>query len=299
MDSQIQFVDSHSLEPNLAVTAGRVLMSSQDLPWDGIYWEKGENEGFIPDDVTVTQYYFAVNTGPALEWEWKDGRSFRTHRYETGDIWVNLAGVPFSHRIQGHNQFLLLTLDPQKIVDLLPDQPLLERRAFRRQHQAQDRHLQALIQALLIEAEMGGPNGRLYADTIATALATHFVNHYGIDNPVDFSQVPVLERQRLGGVIDYIEAHLTEEISLADLALVAGLSKFHFSRLFKGAIGLTPHKYVLKRRVERSLPVLKRGELSLAQVAHQFGFADQAHFTRVFKPVKGLTPKAFVRQALL
>ncbi|MGD1906476.1 MAG: AraC family transcriptional regulator [Leptolyngbyaceae cyanobacterium] len=298
MESQIQFVDSHSLEPNPAVTAGRVIVSSQDLPWEGIYLEKGENEGFTPDDVTVTQHYFAVNTGPALEWEWKDGRTFKTHRYETGDIWVNPAGVPFSHRVRGHNQFLLLTLDPQKIVDLLPDQPLLERQAFRRRHQTQDRHLQTLIQALLIEAEMGGPNGRLYADTIATALATHFVNHYGIDNPVDFSQVPVLERQRLGGVIDYIEAHLTEEISLADLALVAGLSKFHFSRLFKGAIGLTPHKYVLKRRVERSLPFLKRGELPLAQIAQQFGFADQAHFARVFKQVKGITPSAFIKQVL-
>ncbi|NJN20207.1 MAG: hypothetical protein HC812_02110 [Leptolyngbya sp. RL_3_1] len=114
MDSQIQFVDSHSLEPNPAVTAGRVIVSSQNLPWEGIYLEKGENEGFTPDDVTVTQHYFAVNTGPALEWEWKDGRTFKTHRYATGDIWVNPAGVPFSHRIQGHNQFLLLTLDPQK-----------------------------------------------------------------------------------------------------------------------------------------------------------------------------------------
>ena len=296
MDSQIEFVDSQTLTPNPEVTAGKILCSSQNLTWDGIYLEKGENDGFTPDDVTVTQHYFAMNTGPAFEWEWKDGRAFKTHRYETGDLWVNPAGIPFSHRIDGHNQFVLLTLEPEKITDWLPDQPLLDRQVFRRQHQAQDRHLQALIQALLIEVEMGGPNGRLYADTLATALATHFVNHYGIDNPIDFSSLQhTMERQRMGHVIDYVEAHLTDDISLADLALAAGLSKFHFSRLFKTALGLTPHKYVLKRRIERATQVLKKGE-AIATVSYQFGFTDQSHFTRVFKQVKGMTPKQFIKK---
>lgn len=272
------------------------MVSSKDLAWDGIYIEKGENEGFTPDDVTVTQHYFAMNTGPAMTWEWKDGNRFRTHCYETGDLWVNPAGVPFSHRISGHNQFVLLTLDPNKILTLLPDQPLLEQQVFRRQHRAQDKHLQALMQALLIEAEMGGPNGRLYADSLSTALATHFVNHYSVDSPVNFLTLHPTERQRLGSVIDYVEAHLSEDLSLADLALTAGLSKFHFSRLFKDVIGLTPHKYVLKRRVERATQVLKQGDLTIAQVAHTFGFTDQSHFTRVFRQVKGATPKAFIQR---
>lgn len=293
MQSQINFVDSHTLIPKPDVTAGQILVSSQALPWDGIYIEKGENEEFTPDDVTVAQHYFAMNTGPAFEWEWKDGKTFKTHRYETGDLWVNPAGVPFSHRIEGRNQFVLLTIDPQKLADLLPDQPLLERQVFRRQHQAKDKHLQTLMQALLIEAEMGGPNGRLYADTLSTALVAHFVNHYSVDTPINLLKLQPIERQRLGGVIDYIEAHLTEDLSLSDLALAAGLSKFHFSRLFKEAIGLTPHKYLLNRRIQKASQFLKQGE-AIAQVAYLFGFTDQSHFTRVFKQVKGMTPKAFI-----
>ena len=298
MQSQINFVDSQTLSPRPDVTAGQITVSSKELDWDGIYIEKGENEAFTPDDVTVPQHYFAMNAGPAFDWEWKDGKTFRTHRYDTGDLWVNPAGVPFSHRINGRNQFVLLTLDPSKIPELLPDQPLLERQVFRRQHQCQDKHLQALIQALLIEAEMGGPNGRLYADTLSTALATHFVNHYSIDCPIDFSSLHPIERQRLGRIVDYIEANLTEEISLSDLALEAGLSKFHFSRLFKDAIGVTPHKYVVKRRIEQAAQVLRRGDVTIAQVAHRFGFTDQSHFTRVFKQVKGVTPKRFISQGM-
>ncbi|MBD2259329.1 hypothetical protein [Pseudanabaena sp. FACHB-2040] len=134
MQSQIAFVDSQTLKPNPDVNAGRILVSSKDLPWEGIYLEKGENEGFTPQDVTVTQHYFAMNTGPAFEWEWKDGKTFKTHRYETGDLWINPAGIPFSHRIGTYNQFALLTLDPAKIADALADHPLVERQVFRRQH---------------------------------------------------------------------------------------------------------------------------------------------------------------------
>lgn len=292
MDSQIDFVDSQTLAPKPDVTPGRILVSSQDLNWQGIHIEKGENDGFTPDDVTVPQHYFAMNTGPAFDWEWKDGSTFKAHRYETGDLWINPAGVPFSHRISGHNQFVLLTLDPQKLTELIPDRPL--HRAFRRQHQSKDRHLQTLMQTLLIEAETGGTNGKLYVDSLSTALATHFINHYSIEQPVDLLSPRGSEQQRLGNVIDYIEAHLTEDMGLEDLALQAGLSKFHFSRLFKQAMGLTPHKYVIKRRIDQATHQLKQGK-SIIQVAHQFGFSDQSHFTRSFKRAKGTTPRQFIK----
>ncbi|MGB3292147.1 MAG: AraC family transcriptional regulator [Phormidesmis sp.] len=299
--SQINFVDSQTLQPEPAVDPGRILVSSQELPWDGLYLEKGENESFNPDDVTVAQHYFAMNVGQPFEWSWKDGSTFRTHCYESGELWVNPAGVPFSHRINTYNQFVLLTLDPAKLADLFPNQPLIEQQVFRRQHKAQDKHLQTLMQALLVEAESGGPNGRLYADMLATALAVHFVNHYGEEISLDLPVGRTLERQRLAQVIDYIEAYLTEDLSLSDLAGVSGFSKFHFSRLFKQAMGITPHRYLMKRRVERATLALKKADLKenprmIAQTAHDFCFADQSHFTRVFKQLKGTTPQKFIQR---
>lgn len=296
MDSQINFVDSQTLTPKPGVTPGRILVSSKDLNWQGIHIEKGENNGFTPEDVTVTQHYFAMNTGPALEWEWKDGHQFKTHRYETGDLWINPAGVPFSHRIWNHNQFVLLTLAPEKLANIGPEQTT--HNTFRRQHQAKDKHLQLLMQALLLEAEMGGPNGALYVDSLATALATHFVNHYSLEPSQDaWVSYGSSEHQRLATVLDYIEAHLTENISLADLAIHTGLSKFHFSRLFKQTIGISPHKYLIKRRIEQATQGLKQGQ-AISQVAHQFGFSDQSHFTRAFKQVQGCTPRQFLQRSL-
>ncbi|MBP0017413.1 MAG: helix-turn-helix transcriptional regulator [Cyanobacteria bacterium SBLK] len=296
MESQIDFLDSQTLAPRRDVTAGNIIVSSRGLPWEGIYIEKGENEEFLPDNVTVDRHYFAMNAGAALEWEWKDGKIFKTHRYETGDLWINPAGIPFSHRVRGRNQFVLLTLDPSKIPELLPDRPLLESLAFRREHQSRDKHLQALMQALLIEAEMGGPNGRLYADTLSVALAAHFVNHYSLDRPLELPSLHRGDRGSLKRVIEYIEANLAEDISLADMAREAGASQSHFSRSFKKAFGLTPYRYLMKRRVERAGLILKKESPAIARVAHQFGFTDQSHFTRAFKQIKGLTPKQFLQQ---
>ena len=300
MQSQINCVDSQTLMPKPAIAPGRILISSKDLAWDGIYIEKGEKEGCKFDDVTMAQHCFVLNVGQSFEWECKEGKTFKTYRYDPGDLWINPAGVPCSYRTNAYKQFVLVALDQAKVVEALPEQTLIESPVFRRQHKSQDKHLQALIQALLIEAESGGPNGKLYADALSTALATHFVNHYSMGIALDFPGDMDIERQRLGQVIDYVEAYLTEDLSLDDLALVSGFSKFHFSRLFKQAFGLTPHRYLMRRRVERAAIVLRKSSkqefLTIAQVAHQFSFADQSHFTRMFKQVKGVTPKQFLQQ---
>ncbi len=89
--------------------------------------------------------------------------------------------------------------------------------------------------------------------------------------------------------VDYIRAHVCEEISLDLLAGEVGLSKYHFLRQFKRVIGLTPHAFHLHRRVELARQALEQGS-SPADAAALAGFADQSHLTRRFKTVYGLTP---------
>ena len=301
MQNQIRLPNNQILKPNYEVSTSRTLVSSKDLSWDGIHIEKGEKTTSHPDNLSVNQHFFVMSLGPSFEWECKDGKTFKTYRYNPGDIWVNPAGLAFSCRVNAYSQFVAVSLDPSKVVEALPEYPLIERQLFQRQYQAQDKHLQTLIQALLVEAESGGSNGKLYADTLSVALAVHFVNHYGIETSVDLPAGKRMERQRLAEVIDYVEQYLTEDLSLNDLALVSGLSKFHFLRLFKQAFGLTPHRYLMKRRVERAIIAMKEEVLNkkspaIAQIAHQFCFADQSHFTRSFRQVKGMTPKQFLQQ---
>jgi AraC-like DNA-binding protein len=91
-----------------------------------------------------------------------------------------------------------------------------------------------------------------------------------------------------------IQERAFSAVTLSDLADAAGMSKFHFLRLFREEIGTTPHAYKLHLRISRAREMLDAG-VSAAEVAFACGFADQAHFTRAFKRIVGFTPAAFTK----
>lgn len=131
---------------------------------------------------------------------------------------------------------------------------------------------------------------RLFADGMRTALAGHLLGKYTTDRWQPAARAPTLDHKRLKRVLDYIEANLVSDISLDDLAAEACLSAFHFSRLFKLATGLTPHRYVTDRRIELAKQNLAHSPSSLVEISLDTGFGSQANFTRVFRKATGLTP---------
>jgi AraC family transcriptional regulator len=98
---------------------------------------------------------------------------------------------------------------------------------------------------------------------------------------------------RLNRVIAYVESHLASDLSLSRLADVAGMSAFYFCRAFKQSTGITPHRYVLTRRMEQAKRLLETNGVSLLEIAEQVGFSDQSQFTRVFHRLVGTTPAQF------
>ncbi len=91
-------------------------------------------------------------------------------------------------------------------------------------------------------------------------------------------------------VVDYVEAHIDRDLDLAELAAVASMSVYHFARRFKETVGVSPHAYVLSRRVRRAEALLGHRGTSLAQVAIACGFSSQAHLTTAFRSRLGVTP---------
>jgi transcriptional regulator of acetoin/glycerol metabolism/AraC-like DNA-binding protein len=94
---------------------------------------------------------------------------------------------------------------------------------------------------------------------------------------------------------DHVDAHLSESIDLVELSAVAGLSVFHFARQFKLSMGVTPHNYLVHRRVQRAQEMLASTDLSLSEVAFATGFSDQSHLARHFRQMVGATPGQFRR----
>jgi AraC family transcriptional regulator len=101
---------------------------------------------------------------------------------------------------------------------------------------------------------------------------------------------------RLRRVLDYISAHVADEIKLEELARVACLSTFHFARVFTFAIGVPPHRYVSRMRLENAMAEIAAGRLPLAEVALNARFSSQASFTRAFRRAIGMTPAEYRRR---
>lgn len=105
-----------------------------------------------------------------------------------------------------------------------------------------------------------------------------------------------LPPQRLRRVRDFILANIADDICLDDLAELTGLSCKHFIRAFKQSMALTPHQYLIMQRIEAAkVHLLDNGNMSLADIAIQCGFADQSHFTAHFRKAIGVPPGAWRR----
>jgi AraC-like DNA-binding protein len=98
---------------------------------------------------------------------------------------------------------------------------------------------------------------------------------------------------RLRRVREYIDAHLSEKMSLVTLARIACLSPNYFASAFKASTGLPPHRYVLQRRIEKAKELLSDKSLSVSEVVYMLGFPSQSHFTTTFRKLTGETPGAY------
>jgi AraC family transcriptional regulator len=154
----------------------------------------------------------------------------------------------------------------------------------------QDATLTAIVDAIAHEASETAIGGALYAEALGTQLAVHLLRHYACVTFREPAAGARLSRGQQRRVAEYIDARLHETITLEELARVAGLGVWTFSRHFRAATGRAPHAFVIDRRIERARQLLLEGALAVKEVASSCGFADQAHLTRVLHARLGTTP---------
>jgi AraC family transcriptional regulator len=161
--------------------------------------------------------------------------------------------------------------------------------------QARDPRIMHIALALQEEAQAGSPGGRIFTDSLATALAARLVQNYACASARTLRDNMPLQPWRLRRVSEYVDAHLDQDLSLAQLAAVAGFSVSHFKPLFKRATGMAVHQYVIERRVARARQLLLTGDQSLSEIALQAGFSHQSHMARWLRRLLGTTPAALAR----
>lgn len=115
------------------------------------------------------------------------------------------------------------------------------------------------------------------------------------ESPVVAKTPRGLSRRALNRACSYIAENLGERFTLDDLARQAGVSRFHFARLFRVSTGDSPMAYLLKSRIERAKQMLLQDDRPVCEIAAALGFCDQSHLTRTFRRLTGLTPREFAR----
>lgn len=205
-----------------------------------------------------------------------------------GDIDVVPFGCAVAWEDDGPTAVLSMNIAPSLIRSVAESMSLNpDRVGIEAQLQIRDPKLQHLGWAVKEELDAGDPFGRLYAESLGTALAVHLLRRYTSDHhEVDRG----LSKRQLQRVLDHIQENLAAELSLMELADIAGLSVSHFKSLFKESTGLPVHQYVIRRRVDRAVELLSSGNRRLSDVALLAGFADQSHMARWMRRTIGITP---------
>ncbi|MFS8120129.1 MAG: helix-turn-helix domain-containing protein [Microcoleus sp.] len=297
-ESELKLIDfSQEKATDFLLPQPAVLTSSG---WDNIYYEHHQQPKF--DTPEHQGSWHVIAHCPAVEVSgersgerWLDGK-LKTEARNQGDIAVIPAGISQRCNWNTLAQFTILAIAPTLLEQVGQDLVNCDRIELIPHYMAeQDILIQGIFSALRQELESGKIGGYLLIDSLKTALAIHLLRNYCTAKPRLSNYTDGLSKFKLQQVREYINEHLHEEVKLIELAAIAQISPYHFLRLFKQSMGITPHQYILQRRIDKAKYLLQKSELSIADIAFRVGFCDQSHLTQYFKRIVGVTPRQFLK----
>jgi AraC family transcriptional regulator len=161
------------------------------------------------------------------------------------------------------------------------------------QYGVSDPHVVALLLNMRDEIRAGCPTGRLYGEALSLALAAYLFQRYSVELEPASRDRLALSPGQVARIREYIRTNLARDIALTELADQLNLSPHYFSMLFKRALGVSPHHYVLRERIAQAQRLLAASRISISEVALSLGFSDQSHFSQAFRKMTGTTPKRY------
>jgi len=208
-----------------------------------------------------------------------------------GDIDIIPVGVPSRWQMHDENDRAVLMVFSQSLLNTVVEESGKGASSIelRNRFMSRDRQLENIAWAMKSELEMGSPSGELYLDGLALSAAARLVTAHS-SLAVEERRLGGLDGRRLRRTLEFIEAHLSGELSLSHLAAVADMSVSHFRAGFRESVGTSVHQYVIERRVERAKSLLMRDGKSIAEIALDSGFTHQSHLARHMQRTTGFSP---------
>ena len=281
-------------------TTGSRLATSAGRGWNGLLAERWHHGAGRLADVEPRETEVVVLIDGRLRVRRRGDGRLQDHTAAPGTVWLCPAGIPEDMiRLDGEIS--------ESVHIYIPAAPLsasaleefdIDPAAVRLRYDGgfRDPVIEQIGRAVLAELKEPGPGSGLLMETMGAALGAYLLRHYS-NRSAAATPLPradgALDRRRLHRITEYITGNLQRNLTLEELATEACLSRYHFARAFKAAVGVTPHRFVVEQRVARARDLLGDGDLSLAEIAARCGFSSQAHFTRAFRDATGVTPGAY------
>lgn len=224
---------------------------------------------------------------------WRAARTGRLHQAVVGEdaIIVSPAGQWFFQRWSERPKVFAIVYDGGWVEALAAELESETPLALTARIGQRDPVARGFVAQIQREFEQDPPGASPMIGALAKALLVHLLRS-------DFPEEGLmakggLEPAPLARVLTYIDRHLTEKLTLDELAAVAGLSPHHFNAAFRAATAAPPINFVMQRRIERAMDALATTDQSIVDIAYGLGFASHSHFTRYFKRATGMSPSEY------
>ena len=269
--------------------------SSQTMDWENILAQQfqpaaGEGSCFSDDSHSI---YLSLAARPVRLLQIQ-GDKTHTGFYAKGDISMTPEKTPLFARWDTADDYLQIQVRScfiQTVAAALGLNP--DRVELRPEGKTRDAHIESIGMMLLAELKRKDISSRLYVDSLANVLAVHLIRQYANTAGCFSSYKGGIPDRQLSQVLEYIHAHLDQNIRLADLAQILDMSPFHFSRLFKRSLNISPYQYLLQQRIERAKALLKQSDRSIIEIAFCCGFNSHSHLSKQFRQLTGVTPSDY------
>ncbi|WP_161554751.1 helix-turn-helix domain-containing protein [Ereboglobus luteus] len=246
-------------------------------------------------------YLVWVTSGNVDIWDRENGGQWIKSTVKKGSFFLTTGGAPYDCRWRS------LTSEPFVMMHVLLGLPLMKK-AYEEVYGidatharprdvsgGEDRQLNALMEQLYDEL-MRRKASRLLISGVSQAIAIHLVRKYSALTQQSSVSSPSLPGFKLRQITEWMRQNAADEFDLAKLSEMAGLSKFHFHRLFKRATGATPTKYHLDLRMKMARKLLRETKKNVVEIALDIGYANPSHFAKIFRRETGSTPSDYRQQ---
>jgi AraC family transcriptional regulator len=233
--------------------------------------------------------------------EREEGQPWVTNRIKKGSFFLTSGGAPYDVRWKA------VSPEPFESMAVFIELPLLQR-ALEEVFGPDAAHARLRDLSAFADGALDSLMGRLRDELtskqasplvvqgVARIIAVHLARNYGVKDEESRGASPSLPGHKLRQITDWMAEHSAEEFRLDRLAAQAGLSKFHFQRLFKAATGVAPSRYQINLRLNEARRLLRETSMSVIDVALEVGYADPSNFARLFRRENGLSPSDYRRQ---